>query len=556
MKIGENIAMLRRKKGVTQAQLADELHFTRQAISNWERGQTEPDAQTLPVLAAYFGVSTDELLGVRPASHPLPPSDSLPASPKRRLEVQTTVPAAKALRAVLWAYAGLTAAEILLQFAKSAAAKLLCSLCGIFAAAANLAVFILFLIAKQPSDRRGARTAFYACWIAGETCSLVYLFAEGIAALVFGIAALLLTPVIQVFLVLSFQSKDPAARRRYFILLGIYIALALAATLTAFLSPDFSLYLTSLADPTNVASLFLLERALFDRTVISYYSTAQACLFSEGQAGAPQKEITAEQLAEAQTMREQIAASNAAQTQKMREQGIAVSAQLSPSSSKARTATPALREITEDVPAFSRTVLPAAFFIGIGLFLLFILFAPPGSSVARFVTIVLLFSGFPAVFGVLFFLVKAGRKKVPHALAGALWTALMLFSAGMFIRKFLTGNEPLPPATNIILHGGCFVLFAVLLFALPPDENRSRAGHRFMQIVLFAAAAGLTALCLWLPLRGWFPEDGVIAAFVSNYGFMLLLLLLHLIKADRTVRTTVLYGGANSSNAGTASPKQ
>ena len=100
----------------------------------------------------------------------------------------------------------------------------------------------------------------------------------------------------------------------------------------------------------------------------------------------------------------------------------------------------------------------------------------------------------------------------------------------------------MPPATNIILHGGCFVLFAVLLFALPPDENRSRAGHRFMQIVLFAAAAGLTALCLWLPLRGWFPEDGVIAAFVSNYGFMLLLLLLHLIKADRTVRKTIRYG--------------
>ena len=542
MKIGENIAMLRRKKGVTQAQLADELHFTRQAISNWERGQTEPDAQTLPVLAAYFGVSTDELLGACPASHPLPPSASLPASPKRRLEVQTTVPAAKALRAVLWAYAGLTAAEILLQFAKSAAAMLLCSLCGIFAAAANLAVFILFLIAKQPSDRRGARAAFYACWIAGETCSLVYLFAEGIAALVFGIAALLLTPVIQVFLVLSFQSKDLAARRRYFILLGIYIALALAATLTAFLSPDFSLYLTSLADPTNVASLLLLERALFDRTVISYYSTAQACLFSDGQADAPQKEITAEQLAEAQTMREQIAASNAAQTQKMREQGIAASAQLSPSASKARTATPALREITEDVPAFSRTVLPAAFFIGAGLFLLFFLLAPPGSSVAIFVTIVLLFSGFPAFFGILFFLVKAGTKKTLHALAGALWTALMLLSAGLFISQFLRGGSP-HPAASIAQHGGCFALYTALLFALPPDKKHTCAAYRSGQILLLAAAAALTAFCLWLALRGWIPgQDESIAALLSNAGFSLLLLLLHFLKADRTLRKTIRYG--------------
>ena len=64
MKIGEKIVFLRRKKGITQAELADQLHFTRQAVSNWERGITEPDAHTLSVIAAYFGISTDELLGI------------------------------------------------------------------------------------------------------------------------------------------------------------------------------------------------------------------------------------------------------------------------------------------------------------------------------------------------------------------------------------------------------------------------------------------------------------------------------------------------------------
>ena len=66
MKIGEKIVFLRRKKGITQAELADQLHFTRQAVSNWERGITEPDAHTLSVIAAYFGISTDELLGISP----------------------------------------------------------------------------------------------------------------------------------------------------------------------------------------------------------------------------------------------------------------------------------------------------------------------------------------------------------------------------------------------------------------------------------------------------------------------------------------------------------
>lgn len=558
MKIGEKIAELRREKGVTQAELADQLHFTRQAVSNWERGVTEPDAHTLPVLAAYFGITTDELLGAAPVRNAPPAPEKTAPLKKHRVEVRETARAAKALHSLLWTYAGLTAVQFLLSFSRNIFVALIGEATSVLATSANLAVFILFLCAKQPSERRRVRAAFYICWATCEVCSFVYLFTEGTAALIFGIAFLLLTPAECVLLPLAFQTEDKAALRRYFIVLCIYIALALPAALTALLSPEFAYYLTMLADVANIASLFLLDRALCDRTVESYYYTAQTSVFSEGRAAAPQRQVSDEQLALAQAMREQIAASNAAHSREVREQAAAPAkpSPAAPSTHAAPAAKSALHEITADVPAYPRALLPAAFFIGIGLFLLFILFAPPGSSVAIFVMLVLLFSVVPAVFGVLFFLVKAGRKKVPHALAGALWTALMLFSAGMFIRKFLTGNEPLPPATNIILHGGCFVLFAVLLFALPPDENRSRAGHRFMQIVLFAAAAGLTALCLWLPLRGWFPEDGVIAAFVSNYGFMLLLLLLHLIKADRTVRTTVLYGGANSSKAGTASPKQ
>ena len=61
-KIGANIASLRRARGLTQAELARQLHYTHQTVSNWERGISEPDAETLLRLSAFFGVSADEIL--------------------------------------------------------------------------------------------------------------------------------------------------------------------------------------------------------------------------------------------------------------------------------------------------------------------------------------------------------------------------------------------------------------------------------------------------------------------------------------------------------------
>lgn len=37
-KVGASIKKLRRDKGINQNQLADQLHVTRQAVSNWETG--------------------------------------------------------------------------------------------------------------------------------------------------------------------------------------------------------------------------------------------------------------------------------------------------------------------------------------------------------------------------------------------------------------------------------------------------------------------------------------------------------------------------------------
>ena len=67
--IGENIKRLRREKGVTQEKLAEHLGISTQAVSKWERGETLPDITLVIPLASYFGISTDELLGLDEAKN-------------------------------------------------------------------------------------------------------------------------------------------------------------------------------------------------------------------------------------------------------------------------------------------------------------------------------------------------------------------------------------------------------------------------------------------------------------------------------------------------------
>ena len=62
--IGNNIKRLRRQKGITQEKLAERMHVSSTAVSKWERNETLPDISMVLPLASYFGVSTDELLGL------------------------------------------------------------------------------------------------------------------------------------------------------------------------------------------------------------------------------------------------------------------------------------------------------------------------------------------------------------------------------------------------------------------------------------------------------------------------------------------------------------
>lgn len=61
MQFGSNLLFLRRKKGLTQEQLAQTLGVSRQTVSKWESGQV-PELVTLMTLADFFSCTLDDLL--------------------------------------------------------------------------------------------------------------------------------------------------------------------------------------------------------------------------------------------------------------------------------------------------------------------------------------------------------------------------------------------------------------------------------------------------------------------------------------------------------------
>jgi 2-polyprenyl-3-methyl-5-hydroxy-6-metoxy-1,4-benzoquinol methylase/DNA-binding XRE family transcriptional regulator len=64
--INLKISILRKRKGITQQELGDLLGVSYQTISKWENSITMPDITILPELAAYFDITVDEILGLKP----------------------------------------------------------------------------------------------------------------------------------------------------------------------------------------------------------------------------------------------------------------------------------------------------------------------------------------------------------------------------------------------------------------------------------------------------------------------------------------------------------
>ena len=62
MKLGQNIAIYRKEAGLTQEQLAEKCQVSRQAVTKWESGISEPSLEKIICLSEIFSVSIDTLL--------------------------------------------------------------------------------------------------------------------------------------------------------------------------------------------------------------------------------------------------------------------------------------------------------------------------------------------------------------------------------------------------------------------------------------------------------------------------------------------------------------
>lgn len=64
--MGEIICTLRKEKGMTQKDLAEQMGVTDKAVSKWERNLSCPDISSVPQLAEVLGVGVETLMDVTP----------------------------------------------------------------------------------------------------------------------------------------------------------------------------------------------------------------------------------------------------------------------------------------------------------------------------------------------------------------------------------------------------------------------------------------------------------------------------------------------------------
>ena len=62
MELGKRITEIRKQNNMTQEDLAEKFHVTRQTISNWENGKSYPDLESLILISEQFDISVDMML--------------------------------------------------------------------------------------------------------------------------------------------------------------------------------------------------------------------------------------------------------------------------------------------------------------------------------------------------------------------------------------------------------------------------------------------------------------------------------------------------------------
>ncbi|MCH5200419.1 MAG: helix-turn-helix transcriptional regulator [Oscillospiraceae bacterium] len=89
MNVPERIQELRKQKGISQEELANELGISRQAVSKWESGQSFPELDNIIALSDYFGVSADHIL--KGTETPQVTKSRTPVDPKPKISLDDRI---------------------------------------------------------------------------------------------------------------------------------------------------------------------------------------------------------------------------------------------------------------------------------------------------------------------------------------------------------------------------------------------------------------------------------------------------------------------------------
>lgn len=185
MEYNENIRALRRAKGWTQQQLADEADVSRQMVTRWENGWNVPSLPYAAKLAGLFGVSVTELM----TGNAPPARDAAPAAKKHDLLGCAVFLCALSFLPVALFYLFETLTEaarqfLLLEGFNSAldyrtVTDLLEAAGGAACALLYAAIFLYwaakFITASRAEEDKYLRSRMYRQWTAG----LLFLIANG-----------------------------------------------------------------------------------------------------------------------------------------------------------------------------------------------------------------------------------------------------------------------------------------------------------------------------------------------------------------------------------------
>ena len=64
LNIGQTIKRFRKERDITQEEFAEIIGVSCQSVSRWENDNCYPDIELIPTIAAFFGISTDKLMGI------------------------------------------------------------------------------------------------------------------------------------------------------------------------------------------------------------------------------------------------------------------------------------------------------------------------------------------------------------------------------------------------------------------------------------------------------------------------------------------------------------